>query len=152
MPIVTVKSDLYRAEQQGGAVPDALMVRGVMRRATGKILNLSTDSSGSVYKLIRLPAHVILLPGTFFNNQSWGFAVTQVGVAGDADALFTKTTSATTTESPITATEAASGQRLWQQLGMAADPNAMVELIATAAANATGAGSMTFAIEWADNI
>ena len=60
--------------------------------------------------------------------------------------------SASTTENPITAIEAASGQRLWEQLGLAADPKGEIELIATAAAAATGAGNMPFAVEWADDV
>lgn len=152
MAIVNVKSNLYRDEMAGGAVLDALVVRGVIRRATGKVFNAATDSSGSVYRLIKLRSDVILTTGTFFHNAAWGFATTQVGVVGDADALFTKTTSATTTESPITGIEAVSGQRLWQQLGMASDPKGQIELVATAAANATGAGDMPFAIEWIDDV
>lgn len=152
MAIVTQKSNLYRAEQTGGPVPDALQVKGVVRRATGKVTNAATDSAGSVYKLAKLPSRVILGPGTLFHNQGWGFATTQVGIAGAATALFTKTTIASTTESPITGIEAASGQRLWEQLGMAADPNGEIELVAIAAANATGAGSMPFTIEWIDDI
>lgn len=152
MAIVNVKSNLYRAEMAGGPVLDALVVKGNVRRATGKVFNAASDSSGSVYKLIKLRSDVILGPGTFFHNAGWGFATTQVGVVGAATALFTKTTSATTTESPITGIEAVSGQRLWEQLGLSADPRGEIELVAIAAANATGAGSMPFAIEWIDDV
>lgn len=150
MPVVTLKSDLYRAEQAGGAVPDALKVRGYVRRATGLIANAATDSAASVYRLIRLRSDVILGTGTVFANNAWGFAVTQVGVAGTPAALFTKTTSATTTESPITPAKAVAG-RLWQQLGLAADPKGEIELVATAAAAATAAGSLAYVIEWIDD-
>lgn len=152
MAIVTVKSDLYRNEMAGGAVLDALKAKGVVRRATGKVLNGATDSAGSIYRLIKLRSDVILGAGTFFHNQNWGFATTQVGVVGAAAALFTKATSATTTESPITGIEAASGQRLWEQLGLGADPKGEIELVAIAAANATGAGNMPFQIEWIDDV
>ncbi|PJN95600.1 hypothetical protein CNY89_07515 [Amaricoccus sp. HAR-UPW-R2A-40] len=152
MGIVTVKSDLYRAEQTGGPVPDALKVKGVLRRATGKVFNAASDSAGSIYKLIKLRSDVILTERTLFHNAGWGFATTQVGVLGAAAALFTKTTSASTTESPITGIEAVSGQRLWEQLGLSADPRGEIELVAIAAANATGAGSMPFAVEWIDDL
>ena len=152
MAIVIVKSDLYRAEQTGGPVPDALKVKGVVRRATGKVVNAASDSSGSIYKLIRLRSDVILGPGTFFHNAGWGFATTRVGVLGSLAALFTKTTSASTTESPITQIEAASGQRLWEQLGLSADPKGEIELVASAAADAVGAGAMPFVIEWMDDV
>jgi hypothetical protein len=152
MAIVTVKSDLYRAEQTGGPVPDALKIKGVLRRATGKVVNAASDSAGSVYKLIRLRSDVILTELTLFHNAAWGFATTQVGVLGAAAALFTKTTSASTTESPITGIEAVSGQRLWEQLGLSVDPRGEIELVAIAAANATGAGVMPFAVEWIDDL
>lgn len=151
MPIVTVKSDLYRAEQIGGAVPDARKVRGVRRSAFGRIVNAATDSSGSVYKLIRLHSDVILGRNTLFHNESLGFATTRVGIVGSLAALFTKTTSASTTESPVTAIEEAAGTRLWQHLGLSANPNAEIELVFGAAADATGAGSMNFCLEWIDN-
>lgn len=151
MAVVNLKSDLYRDQQAGGAVPDALVVKGIVRRATGKILNGAADSAASTYKIISLPSYVILGTGTLFHNANFGFATTQVGIAGDEDALFTKTTSASTTESPVTGIEAASGVRLWELLGLAEDPNDMIDLIATAAAGATGAGNMPFTIEWIDN-
>lgn len=152
MPVVTVKSSLYRAEQQGGPIPDALVVKGVRRRATGFVANAVDHSAGSVYRLIRLRSDVILTEQTFFHNAGWGFATTQVGVVGTPAALFTKTTSASTTESPITGIEAVSGQRLWEQLGLAADPKGEIELVAIAAANATGAGVLRFGIDWLDDV
>lgn len=152
MAVVNVKSDLYRAEQTGGPVPDALKVKGVRRRATGIVANAASDSAGSVYRLIRLRSDVILAEQTFFHNAGWGFATTQVGVVGTPAGLFTKTTSASTTESPVTGIKAVSGQRLWEQLGLAADPKGEIELVAIAAANATGAGVLRFGIDWLDDV
>lgn len=151
MAVVNLKSNLFRDQQAGGAVPDALQVKGIVRRAVGSIANAAADSNTSTYKLISLPSYVILGVGTYFYNENWGFAVTQVGVAGDGDALFTKTTAATTFEAPVSAVEQASGVRLWELLGLAEDPNDMIDLIVTAAADAAGAGTMTFVIEWIDN-
>jgi|GEM_PF-2236129 len=152
MAVVNLKSTLYRAAQIGGPVPDARLVKGNVRRATGRIVNAADDSANSVYRLIRLPSDVILGPGTYFHNAGLGFATTRVGIAGAPAALFTKTTSASVEEFPVTAIEAAAATRLWQHVGLAANPNAEIELIFQAAANATGDGSMNFIIEWIDNL
>jgi hypothetical protein len=151
MAVVSLKSTLYRAEQTGGAVPDALMIRGVTRRATGSVSNAATDSNLSMYKLITLPSFVILHPETIFDVENWGFAAVRIGTKATVGALLSVATNAATTQSPITARAAAAGNRLWQTLGLSADPKTDIDLYAHAIAGATGAGVMPFCIAWVDN-
>lgn len=49
---------------------------------------------------------------------------------------------------PIANGDANHGKRLWEVLGLASDPGGMIALWKHAAANATGAGSMPFAIHY----
>lgn len=151
MAIVNLKSSLYRAEQQGGAIPDPLLVRGRVSVATGRVENAATDSNLSRYKLISLPSRVVLRSGTLFHVENWGFAAVRIGTLATVGALLSVNTSAATSQAPITPIAAAAGNRLWQTLGLAADPNEEIDIFAHAIANATGAGVLRFAIEWLDN-
>jgi hypothetical protein len=150
MAVVQKKSSLFRTGD--GPTLDPLVARGYPRRAIGRVENAASDSNGSRYHLIDLPSHVILLPGTLFHVENWGFAAIRLGTFDDVDALLAVLKSAATTQSPITGMIAAAGARLWQTLGLPADPGKTIGLYAHAIADATGAGAMPFAIEWLDNL
>lgn len=152
MAVVNNNSTLFRDAQAGGAVPDALQVKGVVRRATGTVTNAADDSTLSTYKLITLPSWVILGPGTLFHVENWGFAAIRIGTFTDVDALVSVLKSAATSQAPVSGIAATAGERLWETLGLAEDPNTEIGLYAHAIAGATGAGAMPFTIEWIDNV
>lgn len=151
MAVVNQKSNLFR-KAPGDLAADALFARGRVRRATGRISNGSTDSNGSKYLMAELPSHVILGWATNFYVQNWGFATVRLGTFDDNDALLNVAKSAANNQAPITAQIAAGGQPLWQALGLASDPGGVIGLYAHAIADATGAGTLDFTIEWVDNV
>lgn len=147
MPVVSGKSNLIHDYQAGTTPPDPILVTGKRHIATGKVTNAATDSSGSKYKLVSLPSDCIVTPNTKFFATSWGFAALRVGTFSDVAALASAAAGVTVT--PLTeGADASHGKELWQLLGLAADPGGMIDLYAHAIANATGAGSMNFTIEY----
>ncbi|SFI60782.1 hypothetical protein [Albimonas pacifica] len=151
MAVVNGISNLFRSPIALGAVPDAVQVKGVRRCAVGTVANASTDSSGSTYKLCSIPSHAIMHPDTLLDVENWGFAQVVIGSKEAPDALLDVAKSAATTQAPFAWGDANHGKRLWEVLALAADPGGLIDIYATAEANATGAGSMPFAFEWIDN-
>lgn len=152
MAIVTGQSNLYRSAQALENNPDPQLRAGVVRHAVGTVANLATDSSGSMYRLAPVPSYAILHPSTLFDVENWGFAQVVIGSRDITDQLLDVARSAATTQSPFAWGDANHGKRLWEVLGMSADPNAVIDIYAHAEANATGAGSMPFCIAWLDTI
>lgn len=150
MAIVSKKSTIFRGD--AGATLDPLVARGYRRTAIGKAENAADDSSGSMYLLAELPSHAILTRSTFFHVQNWGFAAVRLGTYDDVDALLAVAKADATTQAPITALIESAGERLWETMGLAADPGGVIGIYAHAIADATGAGSMPFVIEWIDNV
>ncbi|MEC9435159.1 MAG: hypothetical protein VYD87_19835 [Pseudomonadota bacterium] len=152
MAIVTGNSNLYRSAQALDLMPDPHALAGVVRHAVGTVANASTDSSGSMYRLAKLPSYAILHPSTFFDVENWGFAQVVIGSRDITDQILDVARSAATGQSPFAWGDANHGKRLWEVLGMSVDPNGSIDLYAHAEANATGAGSMPFCIAWLDTI
>lgn len=150
MAIVSKKSTIFRGD--AGNTLDPLVARGYARRAVGRVENAADDSSGSKYLLAELPSHAILTRATFFHVENWGFAAIRLGTFDDVDALLSVLKSAATTQAPITALIESTGERLWETMGLAADPGGVIGIYAHAIAGATGAGNMPFVIEWLDNV
>lgn len=148
MAEVTGASNLIRDPVIGGAVPDTLLVNGVIHCATGTVANAAGDSSGSKYKLCSVPSDAIMHPTTLFDVENWGYAQVVIGSLNETDQILDVAKSAATTQSPFAFGDANHGNRLWEVLGLAADPGGMIDIYAHAEANATGAGSMPFHIAW----
>ncbi len=145
MPVVQVKSDLFRTQPLlGQATPDPSRARGRPIHAQFTVTNLATDSATSQYLLAELPSDCILAPETFFKVDGWGFATVNIGTKTATTAIITVLKSAGTYVRPIVEGAAAShGKYLWELLGLAADPGGTIGIYATGPANATGAGTMT---------
>jgi hypothetical protein len=145
MPVVQVKSDLYRTQPLlGQATPDPARARGRLIAAAFTVTNLSTDSATSQYMLADLPSDCILASSTFLKVDGWGFATVNIGTKTATTAIITVLKSAGTYVRPIVEGAAAShGRYLWELLGLAADPGGTITLYATGPANATAAGTMT---------
>ncbi|MEO0681980.1 MAG: hypothetical protein AAF192_16375 [Pseudomonadota bacterium] len=148
MAIVATTSDLYRGVVTNMEDPDPLKVRGVPRYAIGTVANAADDSSGSTYKLARVPYDAILLPDTFFDVENWGFAQVVIGSLAEPDQLLDVARSTATTQSPFAFGDANHGKRVWELLGLPSSPGHWLDLYAHAEADATGAGSMPFVFAW----
>ena len=98
--------------------------------------------------LADIPSNAIVHEDTFFDVASWGFAQVVIGVEGDTDALVDQAKATENIVTPIAVGDANHGKELWEVLGMAADPKGNIRLIASAEADATGAGSMPFRIAY----
>lgn len=152
MAIVSGKSDLiHDFRDPTSSPPDPVQARGRQIAATGTVANAAADSSGSMYHLCDLPCDVILMPGTFFDVENWGFAQVVIGTRTDTDALVDQTLATEDIVTPIGQGDANHGKRLWEVLGLSESPRAPISLYAHAEANATGAGSMLFQIVYLDD-
>ena len=149
MAVVESKSDLIHDPYDSASVPpDPEQARGRPVIATGTVANLSTDSNTSKYHLADIPADALLHEDTAFDVENWGFAAIRIGTYSDVDALAAVLKSAGNTVSPIAFGDANHGKRLWEVLGLAANPGGNIGIYAHAIAGATGAGSMPFRIAY----
>lgn len=145
MPVVTSFSDIASPT----VAADPARARGRPIKSVGNVLNLSTDSQLSKYKLEDLPSEAILQPGTFFKVDLWGYADIRIGTFTDPAALVSVLRSAGALVTPIANGDARHGQPLWQALGLAADPGGVIGIWAHGSVAApTGAGSMRFALDY----
>lgn len=149
MPVVSKKSNLIpnAATMYRGEDPEIARGRPIV--ATGLVTNAADDSAGSVFHLVDLPAQCLIDPRTAFKVDTWGFAQVVIGTLADADAFATVAKATGAVFQPVTFGDANHGKRLWEMLGLPAVPKQpMISLYASAAANATGAGSMKFAFHY----
>lgn len=146
MAVVNQKSSVYRADDNKLLDPVFKAARMVV--VTGSVANAASDSSGSKYLLAELPSDCILFELTGFAVANWGFAQVNIGTKTDPVALVTVLKSAGATVRPIAMGDARQGKRLWEALGLAADPGGVIQLYAGATAAATAAGSMLFQIAY----
>lgn len=151
MTVVTEQSNIFRNPHDGDPLVDPLMPKGRVIFATGTMTNLTTDNTNSTYRLAELPSDCMLHPDTFFGVASWGFAQVVIGTKTDTTALVNQTKATEAIVTPIAQGDANHGKRLWEVLGLSADPGGAIALFAHAAADATGAGSMIFQIAYIYN-
>lgn len=146
MAVVTKLSTLIHDPNVSGSTPpDPQLARGRPVYAVGSVSNAADDSSGSTFILARIPAEAIMLPETAFDVENWGFAQVVIGLAADTDALVDQTKATENTVTPFAFGDANHGLPLWEVLGLAEAPKSgFVEIVASAEAGATGAGSMPF--------
>lgn len=150
MAVVSKKSNLIADYVAMTPIADPEFVRGRPVVATGSVTNAADDSAGSTYLLASLPAHAILSSATALAVANWGFATVQIGTLDDPDALISVLKSAGNTVSPVTFGDTAKhGKHLWEILGLAAEPKSgFIDLYATAAADATAAGTLLFELHY----
>lgn len=149
MAIVSIKSNLVFDRVNNVPNADPEYVRGRPVVAASTVTNSATDSAGSTYHLVDIPAHAILDLRTAFDVENWGFATVSIGTLDDVDALKQVLKSAGNTVSPIAFGDANHAKPIWQVLGLAAEPaSGVISLYVHAIAAATGAGSMPFEIHY----
>lgn len=148
MAIENGASNLVPRTLGGTAHPDPHEVAGRMYVATGTLTTAADASDTSSYRLVDLPSNCLLHPDTIFDVENSGFAAVRIGTKTDVDAFVSVARSAATTHSPIVAGDANHGKKLWEILGLAADPGGTIALFVHAIADATGAGTMPFQIHY----
>lgn len=150
MPVVTARSDLINDQWLQEAAPDPEQAKGHGFTAQGTVVNAATDSQGSKYLLARIPSDCILSDRTSFWVSNWGYADIRIGTKTDPVALVSATKVAAAVQMPIVGGAPAQHcKRLWQNLGLAADPGGLIEIYAHGSvANAVAAGTMLFAIHY----
>jgi hypothetical protein len=157
MPIVELKSTAY--DSMAGnvlTVVDNVRSRAGVRCAVGSVANGSGDSSGSLYRLWRMPAGAILRPETRVDLQTWGYAAVKLGIARadgavlDDDGLLASATVAglSAASAPIAQFGAKWNKPVWEAAGLAANPGGLIDVVILTVANATGAGSAKFDAVW----
>lgn len=152
MAVEAAKSDLIHDYlDDTSTVPDPLQARGRAIYATGTVANTAADSTGSTYHLADIPFDAMLLPGTFFDVENWGFAQVAIGTLSDTTALVNQTKATENIVTPIAQGDANHGKRVWEVLGLSANPGGNAAIYAHAAANATAAGTMLFQIAYLYN-
>jgi hypothetical protein len=150
MPVRLNKpSDLITDQRFDQNPPDPARARGVLHVIAGTMTNLADDDSGSTFLLCTIPANAILDSNTRFSSATAGYAQIRIGTRANPVALLNAARAAVL--SPVAFGGAMHGLAVWQQLGMAAQPDtAMIDLMFTANANATGAGTMPFEVWYRD--
>lgn len=148
MAVVNSASNLFRDALTLGAMPDTVELRGKLYTAVGIVLNLTSDNTGSTYKLATLPSDCILHPSTVFDVQNWGFAQVVIGSLLQTDDILDVAKSAAALQSPVAWGNANHNKRLWEWLGLSADPGGTIDIYAHAEGNATADGNMPFAIAY----
>jgi hypothetical protein len=155
MAIVTVNSNIYGATGVNGyTAPNSSSLLGVTRTIQGTVANAATDNTGSRYPLFRIPWSAILLPATSFHTASWGFAQAVIGTLEDPDGLLDAAKGAAAGgQLPITIFASLWNKPFWQQMGLAAMPTSpFAEVAAVAEADATGAGTLNFFVQYANHV
>ncbi len=144
MAVVNLKSSVFRADDN--KLLDPIHKAGRLVVITGTVANAVTDNSGSTYYLADLPSDCLLHDLAGFRVDGWGFAQVNVGTLTNNVALMTVARSAGAVARPITFGDARHGKRLWEILGLAADPGGTIGLYLHATATATVAGACPFQI------
>lgn len=150
MPVREKKSDVFRDQRVGGAVPDASRTIGRLRHIYGTVTNAADDDSGSIFHLCDLPAAAILHEETFFEVNNDGYATIRIGTRTDTQALVNVLRSAGAEVLPVVRGGANHGLPLWQRLGLPRNPGGFIGIYKHAIANATGAGSTRFRISFVE--
>lgn len=151
MAVENLQSALYRDPQSGASILDPMLKAGRLILATGAVANAADASTLSSYRLCALPSDCILHPLTYFDVTDYGFAAVRIGTQDDVDALVSVLKSAGNIHKPIAEGDANSQLRLWEVLGLAADPGGVIDLYAHAIAGATGAGKIEFQVAYIYN-
>ncbi|MEO1606735.1 MAG: hypothetical protein AAFU34_15565 [Pseudomonadota bacterium] len=152
MAIEHVKSTIYPDQSAGYAKAIYSTARnGNVTIYYGTVANAADANTGSTYTLCTLPASCSILPETLIRLTDWGFAQVQVGVKGAATSLINEARS-DVNRAPVAVFDGKFGKPLWQQAGLASPPRGDLDIIVTAAANATAAGALPFAIQIANHL
>ena len=144
MPVVNLKSSVYRAEDN--KLLDPIHKAGRLVVITATVVNAMTDSALSTYQLADLPSDCLLHDLTGLRVDGWGYAQVNVGTLTNPTALMTVARSAGAAARPMVFGDAKHGKRLWEILGLAADPGGVIGLYLHAPAAPTAAGTCPFQI------
>lgn len=143
-PIVHETSDIFRDQRAGAQVPDATRTHGRLYHITGTVENAADDLLGSTYLLFRAPSDCIPHESTFFDVENDGYATIRIGTAEDDDALVDQLKTAANVITPFARGGTGHQKKLWEVLGLPADPGGVIAIYKHGIANAAGAGKCQF--------
>jgi len=153
MAVVTLNSTVFGSTGAAGyTAPNSTARDGHPHVVAGRVTNAATDNTGSKYLLAQIPWGAILQPSTAFLTKDWGFAQAVIGVDEDMDCILDAAKgTAVGGQLPITIFTSKWNVPLWQACGLSAMPTdkAFANVYAVAEADAAGAGTLDFHIEYA---
>jgi hypothetical protein len=155
MAIRNVKSTVFGLTGATYTPPNAAARDGKVHHISGTVANIVGDNTGSRYHLFTLPATAIILPQSLIRTDAWGFAQAVVGTVGFTTGLLNvaRATGGAGGNALATVFAADWNSPLWEQLGMSAPPTQnMIDIEAFTIADATGAGTLSFDIWFADHM
>lgn len=145
---------------------DSATAGGRVREEVATIETVSGDSTGSTYRMLRLPSNarvsqVLLYADDIGTTTAADFGIYQTtengGAVVDADffASGVAMNAAATNASDITHESAVFGledaeKPLWEALGLSADPQRDYDLVVTLTGDADGAGTITLKCKYVD--
>lgn len=146
MPVVNLKSNLYRNPQLLERIVDPKLLKGRPSYATGSVAAAMTDSVLSTYLLAELPSDGLMSHETAFHVLNWAYATVNIGTKTNPTALGTVARITAPIFQPIAFGDARHGLELWLALGLAVDPGGLIGIYAHAPAAPTVAGPLKFQI------
>lgn len=153
MAVVNLKSNLFPTG--GGAdsaAVDPQVSDGYLKFAAFSVANAASDNNLSDYLLCEIPADALLDKASEIRTDLWGFATVNLGIRGAVTSLATAARgTGATFLNPVSSTVDSNQQPAWQALGYAARPaSGVVQIYASATADATGAGTLKGKIAYRD--
>lgn len=156
MAVVNTKSTSITNLDAGDLNPD-YKSRGVLREAVDTLEVVSGDSIGSTYRMFRVwsgwrVSDIILDCDAIttcaadigiYKNARDGGAVVDADFFASAQSLATALNSQNVTNESGVVDIANKGKRLWEQLGLTADPGLWYDVVVTLTAAAGSAGTVT---------
>lgn len=163
MAVVNLKSQVVTDQDASPAVKTSqLEVGGAIREAIGVVQTNSDDSSGSTYRMVRLPSRARVTQVLLSSDDSGTTGDTDVGLyladggaVEDADffASAVDINAAALSHSDVTYESGVVGpedqsKRLWEQLGESEDPNVMYDIALTLTEAVTAATDIALKVRY----
>lgn len=160
MAVVTRFTNGYPQLSAGqGYGSNAQESRAIVKDSFFKIAAVNGDSIASIYKLGRLPSSALILPqSALYCGAIAGLTSVSVGLDNTlgtvlANALVTAVNMAAGGTFPLVSNVPIANydQRVWQLLGLASDPGALIDVNLSLGAALTASGPLTGHIFWTNN-
>lgn len=163
MAVANTKSQAISAlDTEPIVIPGGYLHGGPIRKSTGLVEVAAADSDGSVYRMCRLPSNAVIEAIEILNDAIAGATDYDIGVYqslrnGGAvvdDDLFADTLDMTVARAlPLDAMFEKldidqSEKRLWELLGLSADPNREYDICVTGQTVGSAAGTVVLRVKW----
>lgn len=160
MTVVTRFTNGYPQLSAGqGYGSNAQESRAIVKDSFFKIAATNGDSIASIYRLGRLPSSALILPqSALYCPAIAGLTSVSVGLDNTlgtvlANALVNAVNMAAGGTFPLVSNVSLANydQRVWQLLGLASDPGALIDVYLTLNAALTASGALTGHLLWTNN-